>query len=100
MNAAQHLIPSQSIGREGEGSVLSGVRSQAAFVRTLLDEVERVAPSSAGGAVTAQLVEELARLGCRFLEVASALTAVVDAQTPRRAMPPEIARTTIDEAAE
>jgi hypothetical protein len=53
---------------------LAHVRSQAAFVRSLLDEVERVAPSVAPGIVSAQLVEELARLGCRFLEVASELT--------------------------
>jgi hypothetical protein len=57
------------------------VRSQAAFVRTLLDEVERVAPSAAGCAVSAQLAEELTRLGCRFLEVASSLSTVVDAET-------------------
>jgi hypothetical protein len=58
------------------------VRSQAAFVRSLLDEVERVAPSVPAAAVSAQLVEELARLGCRFLEIAGALSkSVASAQT-------------------
>jgi len=53
---------------------LAHVRSQAAFVRSLLDEVERVTASVPPDRVSAQLVEELARLGCRFLEVASQLT--------------------------
>jgi hypothetical protein len=53
---------------------LAHVRSQAAFVRSLLDEVERVTASVPPGLVSAQLIEELARLGCRFLEVASDLT--------------------------
>jgi hypothetical protein len=59
---------------------LADLRSQAACVRALLDEVERVVPAgAAAGAAGAQLVEELARLGCRFLEAAGALTGVGDA---------------------
>jgi hypothetical protein len=65
------MVPAPSTRRGSEDCGLSGVRIQAAVVRALLDE-ERVAPSTAGSAVSAQLVEELARLGCRLLEVASA----------------------------
>ena len=83
MNALQ-LIPRQSTRRSADARALSAVRSQAAFVRALLDEVERVAPHGSEDAVNAQLVEELARLGCRFLEVASALAARVDKQEVRR----------------
>lgn len=60
----------------------SSVHSQAAFVRTLLDEVERLTRSPRGSeaaaAVSEQLVEELARLACQCLEMESALTHVVD----------------------
>jgi hypothetical protein len=65
-------------------ATLSAIRSQAAFVRTLLDEVERTTAASSAAArldeshLSAQLVEELARLGCSFIEVASGLTSVVD----------------------
>lgn len=71
MNTAQRLI-------------LQSVRSQAAFVRALLDEVERVAPPGSDDAVSEQLVEELARLGRRCIEIANALAAVVDAQERAR----------------
>lgn len=61
---------------------VSPVRSQAAFVRALLDELERVAPAGADltDSVTEQLVEELARLGCRCIEIANVLTASVEAE--------------------
>jgi hypothetical protein len=52
---------------------LSPVRKQTASVRALLDEIERGGPSGPGDGVSEQLVEELARLGCRCLEVASEL---------------------------
>ena len=84
MNELQRLIPPQSTRRASDVRALSSVRSQAAFVRALLDEVERVAPPGSEDAVNEQLVEELARLGCRFLEVASALTVTVDEQEERR----------------
>jgi hypothetical protein len=78
MNAAQKNAPPPSTRRLVQPSLLSGVRSQAAFVRALLDEVERAVPSGCDEPVSEQLVEELARLGCRFLEAASALTAAAD----------------------
>jgi hypothetical protein len=80
MNAAQHLIPPQSTTRPSGIRSVSSLRSQAALVRALLDELERVAPPSADDAVSEQLIEEIARLGCRCIEIASALPAVVDAR--------------------
>jgi hypothetical protein len=62
---------------------LGSVRSQAAFVRTLLDEVERVTFHDTEEALSEQVVEELARLGCRFLEVANAVAKAVDGRTAR-----------------
>jgi hypothetical protein len=60
------------------------LRSEAACVRALIDEIERVAPASlAEEAVSAQLVEDLARLGCRLIEAAAALRPVVDPEGPR-----------------
>jgi hypothetical protein len=57
------------------------LRSHIAVVRSLLDELDRIVPPSRSrqpeGApleLRAQLVEELARLGCRLLESAAALT--------------------------
>jgi hypothetical protein len=50
-------------------------RTQAAIVRSLVDEFERA--STRGDAyhwLRAQLIEELARLGCRVLEAAAVLT--------------------------
>jgi hypothetical protein len=59
--------------------IVKNVRSEVACVRALLDELERVAPSSLDErAISGQLVEDLARLGCRFLEAAGALARVVD----------------------
>jgi hypothetical protein len=59
--------------------IVKNVRSEVACVRALLEELERVAPSSLDErAISGQLVEDLARLGCRFLEAAGALARVVD----------------------
>jgi hypothetical protein len=59
-------------------SALRALRGQAAYLRALLDEVERLAPSSTlDEGLTEQVVEELARLGCRSLEAASELTHVI-----------------------
>lgn len=54
---------------------LHAVRAQAAFLRSLLDEVERLSPRSmAADGVADQVVEELTRLGCKSLEAAAELT--------------------------
>jgi hypothetical protein len=60
---------------------LGHLRNQAALVRALLDELDRVAPTGSKepgvqkyAALGAQLAEELGRLGCRMLECAAAIT--------------------------
>lgn len=50
------------------------IRQQTAVVRTLMDQLERVTPRGAGS-LRAQLVEELARLGCGILEAVATLSA-------------------------
>jgi hypothetical protein len=62
---------------------LTPVRRHAALVRALLDELERVAPAPdiserrSDGDGGGQLIEELARLGCRIFECAAAMTRTV-----------------------
>lgn len=59
-------------------SALGALRSQAAFLRALLDEVERLTfLSSVDESLSEQIVEELTRLGCRSLEAADELSRVV-----------------------
>lgn len=55
-------------------AALHECRIQAAVVRALLDEVERIENPRTREDITDQLVEELARLGGRLLEAASAMT--------------------------
>ncbi len=53
---------------------LAPVRNQAALARTLLDELEGMAPGfDPARAPSAQAIEELLRLGCRILEAAAVL---------------------------
>jgi hypothetical protein len=51
----------------------SEIRTQAELVRALLDELDAIEPAFEEE-LDAQLVDELARLGCRILEAASAAT--------------------------
>jgi hypothetical protein len=51
---------------------LAGLRSQAAIVRTLADQVERLSREAEGREHAGQLIEEMARLGSRLLEAAAA----------------------------
>ena len=60
--------------RMSSSDAIASLRSETALVRALLDELERVAPSSAPD-VRAHLVEEIARLGRRCIEVAAAMAA-------------------------
>ncbi len=53
------------------------VRSQAAVVRALLDELDRAAAGDS--LVGEQIIEELARLGCRIWEAASEMTSAMPA---------------------
>lgn len=56
----------------------AALRNQLAVVRALMDEVARLQPLAGCGAPSAQLVEELARLGCRCFEAAEATSRFVD----------------------
>ena len=72
------LPPLASLRPSPANTALRALRGQAAFLRALLDEVERLAPVSLGDeGLSEQIVEELTRLGCRSLEAASELTHVV-----------------------
>lgn len=50
------------------------VRKQTAVVMALADELEHLAPWRPTSTLRQQLVEELARLGCRILETAATLS--------------------------
>jgi hypothetical protein len=58
---------------------LATARTQAAVVRTFLDEIERTAPGTeVHDALAEQLIEELARLGTGILEVAAKIERQMD----------------------
>jgi hypothetical protein len=84
MNAPKRIGPQPSVRRASGIRPASSVRNQAAFVRTLLDEVERTVPAELEDPMNAQLVEEIGRLGCRCVELAAELSALVDAQKRAR----------------
>lgn len=84
MNAAKRLEQVPPVRRASGVQPASSVRSQAACVRTLLDEVERGIPAELEDPMSAQLVEELGRLGCRCVELAAELSALVEMQTRMR----------------
>jgi hypothetical protein len=52
---------------------LAELRAQLAVVRTLADHIEHLARPGDTEGLGEQLVEEMARLGCRVLEAAAAL---------------------------
>lgn len=56
----------------------AALRHQLAVVRALVDEVARTQPLTTEGGPNAQLVEELARLGCRCLELAEATSRLIE----------------------
>jgi hypothetical protein len=58
-------IPELQLGR---------LRAQAAVVRTLADHIEHFARPENVDGVSEQLIEEVARLGCRLFEAAAAMT--------------------------
>jgi hypothetical protein len=54
---------------------MASARTQAAIVRSLVDAFEHASTDGeAGQWLRKQLVEELARLGCRIMDVAAALS--------------------------
>jgi hypothetical protein len=52
---------------------LVNLRSQVAVVRTLADQVEQLSRAADFDGPGAQMVEEMARLGCRLIDAAAAL---------------------------
>jgi hypothetical protein len=75
-------------------SALEAVRRQAAFLRALLDEVERLAPAALGAeGVADQLVVEVTRLGRASLEAAAELSQhVAEARVARESAAAKILR--------
>ncbi len=67
-------LESDDDDRLGAELQLAHLRSQVAVVRTVCDEVEHLAQPRDADSLRAQLVEEMARLGCRLLEAAASLT--------------------------
>ena len=63
-------------------------RRQVAVVRTLLDELERMArPSERANDLLAQLVEELAKVGCQVFEATASLARTHESVTLAAAFP-------------
>jgi hypothetical protein len=65
---------------------LLAVREQVAVVRAFADELERLTSQGSVRGLCEQLVEELARLGCRILEAAATASRVEHA-TPTGTRP-------------
>lgn len=76
MSAAARILEAPQPAERSSAALraLPSVRSQAAFVRALLEEVERVAPPGVEG-LREQLADELARLGNECIALARALRA-------------------------
>jgi hypothetical protein len=66
---------------------LLAVREQVAVVRAFADELERLTSRGRTRALYEQLVEELARLGCRILETAATASRMAEPATPVDARP-------------
>ena len=76
MNA--HSLTLLSIRPASATRTLERLRGQAALARALLDELDRAVPHGSNEVISAQLVEELARLGCQLIDAASALSSHLD----------------------
>jgi len=53
---------------------LARLRAQVAIVRTLADHIEHFVRQADAGELSSQLIEEMARLGCRLFELAAPMT--------------------------
>jgi hypothetical protein len=84
MNAAKRPHSLATVRRISGVHPALPVRNQAACVRSLLDEVERTLPAELADPISAQLVEELGRLGCRCVELAAELARLIDEQKRAR----------------
>jgi hypothetical protein len=67
------VLESDDNGRLVAELRLARLRSQVAIVRALADYVECLAQSGDADGLSSQIIEEMARLGCRLLEAAGAL---------------------------
>jgi urease accessory protein UreF len=65
-------LESNTDGRLAAELRLVDLRSQAAIVRALADDVERFSREAEADGLARQLIEEMARLGARLLEAAAA----------------------------
>lgn len=81
-----HLPSIRALDAEEDGLLRQelrclAVREQAARVKAMAAELECLAPWGATASRRQQLVEELARLGCRLLEAAAGLSEGVEPQS-------------------
>jgi hypothetical protein len=53
---------------------LARLRAQVAIVRTIADHIEHFAQQMDADELSSQLIEEMARLGCRLFELAAPMT--------------------------
>jgi hypothetical protein len=67
-------LESSDDGQLADELWLARLRAQVAVVRTLTDRIEQLALSGDADGLTRQLIEEMARLGCRLLEAAARMT--------------------------
>jgi hypothetical protein len=74
VNFPSLLMPRSGDDTQAFAKHLGRLRSHAAIVRTLADEVECISRAGDAEGLGEQLVEEMARLGCRLLETAATLT--------------------------
>jgi hypothetical protein len=84
---AQHLpslraLQASDDERLREELCLLAVREQVAVVRTFADELERLTSRGRIRGLYEQLVEELARLGCRILETAATASRTAEPPAP------------------
>jgi hypothetical protein len=66
------------------------VRQQVAVARTLADQVEGITSPHKVHTLRAQLVEEMARLGCRLLEGAATLSGTIEPEAQWRNLAREL----------
>jgi hypothetical protein len=74
--ATKAASPSQQVDAE---AMLARLREQVAVVRSIADQVERLALAARTYGLTEQLVEEMARLGWRLFEVGSRVARTAEA---------------------
>jgi hypothetical protein len=67
-------LPTPRSGDDTSAKHLGRLRSHAAVIRSLADEVECISRAGDAEGLGEQLIEEMARLGCRLLETAATLT--------------------------